>query len=83
MNEDDKHRAQALVNRLLNEAAQKAAGGEYKAALSAAKKAKALDQTNVFLLALERQIEQLGELAITGFLTEAQKNDIGFSPRTT
>lgn len=76
MNEDDKQRAQTLVNRLLNEAADKTAAGEYKAALSATKKAKALDQSNVFLLALERQIEQIGELAITGMLTEVQRTDI-------
>lgn len=76
MNEDDKHRAQALVNRLLKEACDKASTGEYNAALTAVKKAKALDQTNVFLLALERQLEQIGELAITGLLSDAQKNDI-------
>ncbi|HEX7572552.1 MAG TPA: hypothetical protein VF514_05620, partial [Bacteroidota bacterium] len=76
MNEDNKHRAQALVNRLLREAGDKAATGEYKAALTAVKKAKALNQTNVFLLALERQLEQIGELAITGLLGDAQKNDI-------
>ena len=76
MNEDDKHRAQALVNRLLREAGDKAATGEYNAALTAVKKAKALDKTNVFLLALERQLEQIGELAITGLLGDAQKNDI-------
>ena len=76
MNDDDKHRAQALVNRLLKEAGDKASTGEYNAALTAVKKAKALDQTNVFLLALERQLEQIRELAITGLLSDAQKNDI-------
>jgi hypothetical protein len=76
MNDDDKHRAQALVNRLLREAGDKTAKGEYKAALTAVKKAKALDQANVFLLALERQIEQIEELAITGLLSDAQKADI-------
>jgi hypothetical protein len=76
MNDTDKHRAQALVNRLLREAGDKAATGEYKAALTAVKKAKALDQANVYLLALERQIEQMEELAITGLLGDAQKTDI-------
>jgi len=76
MNDDDKQRAQALVNRLLREAGDKAATGEYKAALTAVKKAKALDQANVFLLALERQLEQIEELAITGLLSDAQKSDI-------
>ncbi len=76
MNEDDKHRAQALVNRLLREAGHKASTGEYNAALTAVKKAKALDHANVFLLALERQLEQIRELAITGLLSDAQKNDI-------
>jgi hypothetical protein len=76
MNDTDKNRARALVNRLLREAGDKAVTGEYKAALTAVKKAKALDQANVYLLALERQIEQMEELAITGLLGEAQKTDI-------
>lgn len=76
MNDSDKQRAQALVNRLLREAADKAAAGEYKEALTAVKKAKALDQSNVFLLALERQIEQMHELGIIGLLSDEQKSDI-------
>jgi hypothetical protein len=82
MNEDDKRRAQALVNKLLKEAGDKATSGEYRSALTAVKKAKALDQGNVFLLALERQLEQIGDLAMTGSLTDAQKSDIlGSVPR--
>ena len=76
MNDDNTQRAQALVNRLLSEAGERASAGSYKAALTAVKKAKALDQTNVFILALERQIEQILELSITGILTDEQKNDI-------
>jgi hypothetical protein len=76
MNDDDKRRAQALVNKLLKEAEEKTKGGDYRSALTAVRKAKALDQGNVFLLALERQVEQIGDLAMTGTLTEAQKIDI-------
>jgi hypothetical protein len=76
MNDDDRHRAQALVHKLLNETKSKAAAGNYREALTAAKKAKALDQANVFLLALERQVEQIQELAITGILSDTQKTDI-------
>jgi hypothetical protein len=76
MNEDDKKRAQALVNKLLKEASEKAATADYRSAVTAAKKAKALDQGNVFLLALERQLEQINDLAVTGTLTDAQKTDI-------
>jgi hypothetical protein len=76
MNEEEKKRAQALIAKLLKEAADKAATGEYRFAVTAAKKAKALDQGNVFLLALERQLEQLNDLQVTGTLTDAQKTDI-------
>ncbi len=76
MNDDNRQRAQALVNRLLHEAGDKTAEGNYKAALTAVKKAKALDQTNVYILALERQVEQIQELSITGIVTEEQKGDI-------
>jgi len=76
MNDNDKRRAQALVNKLLKEAEEKTKSGDYRSALTAVRKAKALDQGNVFLLALERQVEQMGDLALTGTLTEAQKIDI-------
>ena len=68
MNEADKKHAQALVNRLLHEAGDKGAAGEYKHALTAVRKAKALDLTNVYTLALERQLEQIEELAVTGLV---------------
>jgi tetratricopeptide (TPR) repeat protein len=76
MNDDDKQRAQALVNRLLNEARENAAANEFRAALTAIKKAKALDQANVYLLALERQIEQIDDLLSAGNLNDTQKADI-------
>ncbi len=76
MNDNDKQRAQALVNRLLNEARENASANEFRAALTAIKKAKALDQANVYLLALERQIEQIDDLLSAGNLTDAQKADI-------
>jgi hypothetical protein len=76
MNDNDKRHAQALVNKLLKEAEEKTKGGDYRPALTAVRKAKALDQGNVFLLALERQVEQMGDLVLTGTLTDAQKLDI-------
>jgi antitoxin component HigA of HigAB toxin-antitoxin module len=82
MNDDDKQRAQALVNRLLHEAEENTHVDAFRAALTAVKKAKALDQSNVYLLALERQVEQIDELVSAGTLTEAQKADIvGSVPR--
>jgi hypothetical protein len=76
MSEDERAHAKALVTRLLQEGEQKAIEGSYAAALVPTRKAKGLDRTNVYILALERQIEQLEELSGTGQLSDEQRTDI-------
>ncbi|MBP1691274.1 MAG: hypothetical protein H6Q32_626, partial [Bacteroidetes bacterium] len=61
MNEDEKQRAQALIQRLLTEAHEHAGKEKYKEALVAIRKARALDSSNIYILAFERQVEQLSE----------------------
>jgi len=76
MSENDSAHAQALITRLLQEGVQKANEGSYPTALVPIRKAKALDRTNVYTLALERQVEQLHELSGAGKLSEEQRTDI-------
>jgi len=76
MSEDERAHAKALVARLLQEGEQKAVEGSFAPALVPIRKAKALDRTNVYILALERQIEQLDELSGTGQLSDEQRTDI-------
>jgi hypothetical protein len=76
MNTDDKARAQSLVARLLHEAEEKTTGREYKDALVAIRKAKALDSTNVYILALERQVEQLQQYGDSSLLSETQRVEV-------
>jgi hypothetical protein len=76
MNSDDKAHAQALVRRLLGEARDHATAGAFQEALSAVRKARGLDPSNVFILAFERQIEQIQEHLTSGTLSEDQRRDI-------
>jgi hypothetical protein len=76
MNDDYKQHAQALIQRLLAEAHEGARANSYKDALVALRKAKALDTTNIYILAFERQVEQLEELTAGGTITDDQRNDI-------
>jgi hypothetical protein len=76
MSDDERAHAQALITRLLQEVEQKANEGAYPTALIPVRKAKALDRTNVYILALERQVEQLNELSGKGQLSEEQRTDI-------
>jgi hypothetical protein len=76
MNNDDKAHAQALVRRLLGEAKDHANSGAIQEALSAIRKVRGLDPSNVFILAFERQIEQLQEHLASGTLTDDQRKDI-------
>jgi len=76
MSDDERAHAKALITRLLQEGEQKAGEGSYAAALVPVRKAKGLDRTNVYILALERQIEQLEELSTAGQLSEEQRTDI-------
>lgn len=76
MSDDERAHAQALITRLLQEGEQKANEGSYPVALIPIRKAKALDRKNVYILALERQVEQLNELSGPGQLSEEQRTDI-------
>ena len=76
MNDDYKQHAHALIQRLLTEAHEDARAHSYKDALVALRKAKALDATNIYTLAFERQVEQLEELTAGGTITDDQRNDI-------
>jgi hypothetical protein len=76
MSTDDKARAQSLVERLLHDAEENTLGREYKEALVAIRKAKALDSSNVYILALERQVEQLQQYGDSSLLSEAQRVEV-------
>ncbi len=76
MNNDDKAHAQALVRRLLGEAKDHANSGAIQEALNAIRKVRGLDPSNVFILAFERQIEQIQEHLASGTLSDDQRKDI-------
>ncbi len=76
MNSDDKAHAQALVRRLLGEARDHATAGAFQEALAAVRKARGLEPSNVFILAFERQIEQIQEHLASGTLSDDQRRDI-------
>jgi tetratricopeptide (TPR) repeat protein len=76
MNSDDRIHAQDLVRRLLGEAQEHANAGSFAEALADIRKAHALDPANVFILAFERQIEQIQEHISSGTLGPDQRQDI-------
>ncbi|HSQ75318.1 MAG TPA: hypothetical protein VLT13_07160, partial [Bacteroidota bacterium] len=76
MNDNEKQHARALIDRLIAEAQNDIEQKAYAQALTAIRKAKVLDITNIYMLAFERQVEQLKELTSSGSLTDEQRNDI-------
>jgi len=64
------------LERQLSEAATHAEQGNYEAAVKAVRAAKSLAPRNVYVLAFERQAEQLHELHSSQALTEEQRTDI-------
>ncbi|MEW6512002.1 MAG: TonB family protein [Bacteroidota bacterium] len=60
----------------LAEAHSRLMGGNYASALIALKEAKALEPKNVYILAFEKQAEQLGALEATHSLTDESRGDI-------
>ena len=64
------------LERQLSEAATQAEQGNYEAALKAVRAAKSLAPRNVYVLAFERQAEQLNELHTSKALTDEQRTDI-------
>jgi len=69
-------RGSSPVARLLAEAQSKAESGSYADAIAAVRNAKTLEPKNVYILAFERQAEQLHELQTSNALTDEQRGDI-------
>jgi tetratricopeptide (TPR) repeat protein len=61
---------------LLAVARKRAEAGNYQDALSSVRDAKRLHDRNVYLLAFERQLEQLTELSLAGTLGDDERTDI-------
>ena len=76
MNDNEKQHARALIDRLIAEAQDDIGQKAYVQALIAIRKAKVLDVTNIYMLAFERQVEQLNDLTSSGTLTDEQRTDI-------
>ena len=64
------------IDRHLADAQAKAEAGNFADALATIRKAKALEPKNVYILAFERQAEQLQEFHTAGSLTDEQRSDI-------
>ena len=64
------------LERHLAEARTRAEKGDYAAAVSAVREAKSLAPKNVYVLAFEKQAEQLSDLDSAKSLTEEQRTDI-------
>ena len=64
------------LERHLTEARSRAEKGEYAAAVSALREAKSLAPKNVYVLAFEKQAEQLNDLHTSHSLTDEQRTDI-------
>ena len=64
------------LERHLAEAQSRAEQGEYAAAVSAVREAKSLAPKNIYILAFEKQAEQLSELDASKNLSDEQRTDI-------
>ena len=64
------------LSKHLGEAQRHAESGNYTGAISAVRQAKTLEPKNIYVLAFEKQAEQLNELSTTKSLTEEQRTDI-------
>lgn len=71
-----KEMASSPVASHLAEAQSRAEGGNYAGALAAVREAKVLEPKNVYILAFEKQAEQLGTLESSQTLTDEAKSDI-------
>ncbi len=60
----------------LSEAQAKSEAGQYRDALRIVREAKALEARNIYILAFEKQVEQLAELSETKLLSDEQRADI-------
>jgi hypothetical protein len=60
----------------LQDASTLAGQGEYVAALQQVRSVKSVQPENIYVLAFERQLEQLNELTDGGMITEEQRTDI-------
>lgn len=71
----DKKPGSSLADQL-QEASEIAGRGDYTSALQQVRSVKSAQPENIYLLAFERQLEQLVELTETGVITEDQRTDI-------
>src|SRR5512140_1651589 len=60
----------------LQDALELAGHGDYAAALRQIRSVKSIQPENIYVLAFERQLEQLAELTENGMITEEQRTDI-------
>ena len=64
------------LRRILGEAQTEASAGNYAAAIEAVQRARAQDPENIYILAFEKQVEQLSLLASGETLNEEARTDI-------
>jgi len=60
----------------LSEAQAKTEAGQYREALAVVREAKTLEARNIYILAFEKQVEQLAELSEMNMLSDEQRADI-------
>jgi TonB family protein len=60
----------------LSDAHTRAEAGEYRESLAVVREAKALEPRNIYILAFEKQVEQLAELSDMKILSDDQRTDI-------
>ncbi len=72
----EKQLARETIGGLLTEAQQRADANDYPGALTMVAKAKTLERRNVYILAFEKQLEQLIGLSSLNILTGDQRTDI-------
>jgi tetratricopeptide (TPR) repeat protein len=76
MSTDTQSTDRAAVAGHLSDAQAQTEAGRFQDALATLKKAKSLEPRNVYVLAFEKQVEQLVELSDMKILTDEQKSDI-------
>ncbi len=76
MGTDTESTDHATIARHLSDAQAQTEAGKYREALATLKQAKALQPLNIYILAFEKQVEQLIEFAEMNILTDEQKSDI-------
>jgi tetratricopeptide (TPR) repeat protein len=76
MSTDTERMDRTAIARHLSDAQAQTDAGKYHEALATVKKAKSVEPRNVYILAFEKQVEQLIEFAEMNILTDEHKSDI-------